>query len=436
VTAERALALRGIARLLPAEAASAGSKAGTLAFCVKLAADAATRNALMAAAGEIPDVVSVQAAADMLADPAVAPAAALAIVKLSASVKGQDAEVRKALQAVVGATVPKNVADQARRRLRELGAKGEAPGVVERVILADAAAARPAVTFKRDERSFAATIGEQVVWRFNYGPNIGKTHFDPCGPAGGPSVTWASPADHVWHYGLWFSWKLINGVNYWEEEPKQEKRTRWSEPKFDTRADGAATIALDLEYSPTAGDPVVMTERRRIEVSAIAADGSYAMDWTLAFTAKVDLTLDRTPPPGKPGGVGHGGYAGLSIRLQQPAEPRAITPAGPVEFNKENRFRANAPACEYQGKLDGKEFGIAFLDHPGNASAPSPWYVIRGKPMFYMNAAVLLEEPLRMKAGETMTLRYRVVVHNGAWDAAKLDAAAKEFAKATGNTKE
>jgi len=29
--------------------------------------------------------------------------------------------------------------------------------------------------------------------------------------------------DHVWHLGYWFSWKYINGVNYWK--PADAKRT-------------------------------------------------------------------------------------------------------------------------------------------------------------------------------------------------------------------
>ena len=27
------------------------------------------------------------------------------------------------------------------------------------------------------------------------------------------------PPDHIWHHGLWFSWKFINKVNYWEIYP-------------------------------------------------------------------------------------------------------------------------------------------------------------------------------------------------------------------------
>ncbi len=41
-------------------------------------------------------------------------------------------------------------------------------------------------------------------------------YFDPLCTGQGLPVGWLSPPDHRWHYGLWFSWKTINKVNYWE----------------------------------------------------------------------------------------------------------------------------------------------------------------------------------------------------------------------------
>jgi len=57
------------------------------------------------------------------------------------------------------------------------------------------------------------------VWRFRFDPAASsKPFFDPVRVAGGPALTWARPPDHVHHLGLWFSWKYINGLNYWEEK--------------------------------------------------------------------------------------------------------------------------------------------------------------------------------------------------------------------------
>ena len=73
------------------------------------------------------------------------------------------------------------------------------------------------------------------VWRFHCDPaRSTKPFFDPVSVAGGPSLTWARPPDHAWHYGLWFSWKFVNGVNYWEEnkEFRGQGLTRWDNVKI------------------------------------------------------------------------------------------------------------------------------------------------------------------------------------------------------------
>src|SRR5262245_25318440 len=84
--------------------------------------------------------------------------------------------------------------------------------------------------WRRDAGSIAWTMGNEVVWRFSYDEKFGKPFFDPIRPVGGPSLTNFKPEDHPWHYGLWFSWKYMNGANYWEENRttgKAEGLTRW-----------------------------------------------------------------------------------------------------------------------------------------------------------------------------------------------------------------
>ena len=54
-----------------------------------------------------------------------------------------------------------------------------------------------------------------LIWQFNFNNRFGKPYFHPlC--INNSVLTSASPPDHPWHLGFWFSWKYINGVNYWE----------------------------------------------------------------------------------------------------------------------------------------------------------------------------------------------------------------------------
>jgi L-alanine-DL-glutamate epimerase-like enolase superfamily enzyme len=280
---------------------------------------------------------------------------------------------------------------------------------------------------RTEEHAVAVLADGQELWRFQHDPAAPHCFFHPLALPGTPPLTADAPADHVHHHGLWFSWKLINGVNFWEHAPGSDRpagRTEWELLRRDVRGDGSARIGLRLQYaSPEEGR--VMSEDREILVSAVAADGGYAIDWTGRFTALAErVVLDRTPPPGQPGAKVFGGYAGLSLRLAQLEERGAATEGGPVTFNEQDRFRGNAAAFDYHGSLGGRPVGVAVLDHTENLPhpdlAPTPWYAIRSGAMSFVNAAVLCWQPLELARGDGFTLRYRVLVHPGRWDAARL----------------
>ena len=283
--------------------------------------------------------------------------------------------------------------------------------------------AAPGLVWERHEGTLGLRRGEQLLWRFNFGTNQAKPCFHPVAVAGGPVLTWYRPADHPWHHALWFAWKFINGVNYWEEDPKTgfvAGVTEWKTPRIETRPDFSSRIVLDLSYHPAKGQPV-LTEQRIIEISPPDAQGIYFQDWTLTFTALgEDVKFDRTPLAHEPGGQPYGGYAGLSVRFAADLkDARAITSQGPIEF-KDGRYRGKATAMDYSGRVEDFAAGIAILDHPQNLNAPSPWYAINDGVMRYFSPAVICYQPHTLKAGEKMTLRYRLIVHPESWDAERL----------------
>jgi hypothetical protein len=283
-------------------------------------------------------------------------------------------------------------------------------------------------SWKKSETSLALLQGDKVVWQFNYGNNLDVPYFHPLTAVAGQPLTWDAPPDHVWHHGLWFSWKFINEVNYWELNPatgKPDGRTQWSDVRVETRDDHSARISLKLGYRPATGDRVVLEEERLIAISPPEPTGVYRIDWSSKFVAGSDqVVLDRTPPQNR----AWGGYAGLSVRFARDfTERRAVNPSGPVVFNADSRHRSRATAVEYNGLLEGNAVGIAFLDHPDNGRHPTPWYLIDSPVMGFMNAALLQDEALSIKPGETLTLNYRLIVHPGRWDGDQLEAARRKF---------
>lgn len=279
-------------------------------------------------------------------------------------------------------------------------------------------------------KSLTLSHGDQVLWRFCYNADQAKPYFHPVALPDGRVLTWNSPPDHRWHHALWFSWKFLNGVNYWEPDASgmPPGKTTWKNVDIRTHDNGTARIAMDLAYGPNDKE-TLMTERRVVEVSPPSEDGTYAFDWICRFTAgKKKVTLDRTPLPDEPDGKAWGGYAGLSVRFaKELAEREAATPEGPVEFNAESRYRGKATAMDYNGLIGGKSCGIAILDHPKNLNSPTPWYAIRSNTMSYYSPAVICYGPHTMEPGDTFTLRYRVLIHDGRWNAKRLTAEVNHF---------
>ena len=120
-------------------------------------------------------------------------------------------------------------------------------------VTAASLAAQPELTWKQTDTSLALMRGEQAVWKFNYQKEEGKPYFHPLTVAGSGPLTDLRPADHYWHRALWFSWKAINGLNYWEEEPKTGKaqgQTEVVNAKATSRPDHSARFDILLELSP------------------------------------------------------------------------------------------------------------------------------------------------------------------------------------------
>ena len=289
----------------------------------------------------------------------------------------------------------------------------------------------------RDAASLSWKVGDSTVWRFSYDAKSGKPFFDPValGGGGNPSLTNFKPEDHPWHYGLWFSWKYINGLNYWEEDRASGRAaggTRWDTPQIDARPDGSATIRMDLTYRNLTGQ-VALAEERELTVSAPAADGGYTIDWSMRFTAGArGAVLDRTPMPGEPEGAVNGGYAGLSVRLApSPLAMSVVSNEGPVAAFESDRARPAALAVAANFARDGHDAGaLAILSDPANAGAKAPWYVINAPPprdFRFINASVLAPSPRTLPAGTTWDLRYRVALRRAAWTRQALDSAVRQW---------
>ncbi len=287
------------------------------------------------------------------------------------------------------------------------------------------------LSWKRAETSVALLNGGKIVWELVADKAQDKPYIHPLATVDGDVITALRPEDHLWHRGLWFAWKYIDGVNYWEEEKAtllSKGRSRVTSFNCATRDDFSATCEITIAYHPEGQEPV-MTEVRTLVFGAPAANGSYAIDWSSVFTVGGKaITLERTKPSKNKQGRWSGGYAGLGIRLpvayrtgwscldsEGRATDQAITAAG-------SRW------ADISGKLSsGATGGVTIMDHPSNPRHPVPFYANLGHP--FLQAALLFNEPLTLEPKATLKLRYRVLVHRGSPDKADLDKNFSDWSK-------
>jgi hypothetical protein len=280
--------------------------------------------------------------------------------------------------------------------------------------------------WSQDDSHLALSVNGQILWQLNFGKDETKPYFHPLSPIGGPTLTWIAPPDHPWHYGLWFSWKFINGVNFWEEDRGTGRPiglTVWEPPDISTKPDGTAEIALSLRYVILShyqkhfvkGD-VILTEQRRHTVHPPDDRGDFRIDWTSVFEAQSDeVLLDRTPIPGEPDGEEWGGYGGLSLRFGGMDAPEIRSERAPVPT--EGRFAVifEGDAADFSGEFHKAGFGISILQSPDNP--PSPFYggAEPNIPFNWLSPALLYSGARKMSKGEKWTVRYSIHVHSMRW---------------------
>lgn len=286
-------------------------------------------------------------------------------------------------------------------------------------------------TLRHEEgKSLSCVLDGKTLWTLNYAKEEEKPYFHPLCLADGTVLTWLRPGDHIWHRALWFSWKYINKLNYWEEDKagKSQGLSDIAAVKFEEGKDGVTKITILLDYHPP-GKPAVLKERREITITPPDKDGCYRMDWRMTWTAgDQDAVLDRTPTRAD-GGPDWGGYAGLSFRaVKEMTEYQALDSEGRKNLEGHGQ---KARWLDFSGVVDKetrKAAGMALFDHPANPRHPTPWFIIMSGTFGYCSPAFLFDKAHTIPAGQSLTLLYRVLIHPGRGDAAALEKEWKEFA--------
>ena len=260
----------------------------------------------------------------------------------------------------------------------------------------------------QDNATVSIFDGDRLVLRYRYAGVPMKPYADQLFSPGGVQVLRDSPADHKHHHGLMFA-LAVDGVDFWGEVGKgfgkQEQRSLGDVKA--TVHDGAsrAGFVQELEWVGAASDKPLLIERREIAVLKAKGLGATLVEWHSVLEA----------PPGKKSITltGHC-YFGLGMRFVESMDGGRFFNADdkPGRVVGGDRRLTSTKWCAYSAKADGKSVTVAVFDHPANLRHPAETYTMT-KPFAYLSATLnLSKEPLVVKAGRPLNLRYGVAL----WD--------------------
>lgn len=267
----------------------------------------------------------------------------------------------------------------------------------------------------------AITDGLSVKWddklilEYNFQTGGPRPYWHPLRLPDSPILTMDRPGDHVHHQGMWVAWKKVNSVNFWEQpapgsdpegfgkivhQKTVSQFVRSDQVQFTT--ENAWIDWQETQY---------LTETRSTTVYP-PQENYWLMDIALRFVAhQRDVTLDL-----KRGTPGKGGlfYSGLTIRFDNLLTPGTLLDADgrsePMEI-----FGKNSRWCGFAGQHedDGQVYGITLIDHPDNPRYPTSWWVRNAKNYALLQPGPCYHEPFHLTEGQSLSLRYRAVLHNG-----------------------
>lgn len=311
--------------------------------------------------------------------------------------------------------------------------------IIIAIVLGSAAAPPPLgparaaeITAERSERGVLVKIDGQLFTEYITN-SAGKPILWPLiGPTGKPvtrpwPITKAGPndqQDHPHQRSLWFTHGEVQGVNFWVEKGK-EKVGKIEHVKFSKIASGTpAVVATQNSWLAPDGKKVCEDERT---LRFGAGDGVRWIDF--------DITIKAANGPVTFGDTKEGAFG---VRVAGTMTVDAKQGGQIVNSHGQTDGKAwGQPAewVDYHGPVEGQTVGIAIFNHPSSFRFPTCWHV-RTYGLFAANPFGLSEFTGGKKhgghtlpAGESLTLRYRVLLHRGDHHQGKVAEAFAGYAK-------
>ncbi len=299
------------------------------------------------------------------------------------------------------------------------------------------------VTEKPDRVSIE--INGQLFTEYRHGDAPHVYYWPVLGP-GGVKMTRSYPmekaegeeTDHVHHRSLWFSHGQVNGVDFWGEAASYKGTPKHPVGKIEhvkvlaaESGKKSGLLRTEVKWSAPDGSVPLRGEQVLRVFDTPATERVCDMEITLIAGDK-DVTLGDTKE----------GTAGIriaeSMRLKAHKGPGKGTILNSEGAEGGKVWGQKAKWVTMSGPIGEKVYSITMLDHPSNLRHPTRWHA-RDYGLFAANPFCESEmdksQPKNsgdyvLKAGQKLTLKYRIAFTEGDGAAAKSADRWKEFSEA------
>ena len=231
--------------------------------------------------------------------------------------------------------------------------------------------------------------------------------------------------DHPHHKGIWFTHGDVNGVDFWKEAKDAGRIVVTEIPDTQALRNGTAVIRTVEDWLAPSGN----------RICSGATTITCGLDGTARF---IDYAITLTAADGpvtfgdtKEGTMGLRSHPALNLKGEVAKGQCANSEgqSGPAIWGKRARW------VDYWAPVGGKVVGIACFDHPDNLRHPTTWHA-RDYGLIAANPFGLhdfLKQPAGsgnhvIPKGESLTLRYRWLFHEGDPGTAEIEKRWKQWA--------
>ncbi len=288
------------------------------------------------------------------------------------------------------------------------------------------------ITFQSDNKNllrfYYATVYPPAGIDTNY-KRSGFVH--PLWTPHGQVLTRIQPPDHYHHYGIWNPWTHVlfenDTVDFWNL--KDRKGT----VRFANFADVTngpvfsefQALLHHIVFEKDGSEKNALNELQTYRVYQPEANADYFI---------VDFTSQLSCATQSPFHILAYRYAGFGWRTTEYWDNNNCEVLTSEGKTRKNTDATKARWCIVQGALPGNDSGgVVMLSYPANYNHPEPMRIwtlnTNGRGDMFFSFAPTKDKDWILEPGKTYVLKYRMVVFNGRYDAAKAESAWQYFAE-------